>query len=82
MDIDWREDALCADNPDVQPDEWFRLGETRTYDRKHLEMLRSVCRVCPVQAQCLEWAIEHEPDWGVWAGTTPTDRAKLRRGAA
>jgi hypothetical protein len=35
------------------------------------------CRTCPVLEQCFEFAVEHET-YGVWAGTTELDRARLR----
>jgi WhiB family redox-sensing transcriptional regulator len=38
---------------------------------------RKICAGCVVRTECLEWAIKHE-DWGMWGGTTPGERAKLR----
>jgi WhiB family redox-sensing transcriptional regulator len=39
---------------------------------------RKICSGCVVRQECLEWAIKHE-DHGMWGGTTPTERKKLRR---
>ena len=37
----------------------------------------AVCRSCPVQAQCLDHAIEHREIRGVWGATTPNQRRRL-----
>jgi urate oxidase len=38
-----------------------------------------MCYTCPVRIDCLEYATEHEKDWGVWAGVTARVRLTLRR---
>lgn len=40
---------------------------------------RRMCVNCPVRLDCLEYATEHEKDWGVWAGLTARVRLTLRR---
>lgn len=40
---------------------------------------RQLCINCPVRLDCLEYATEHEKDWGVWAGVTARVRLTLRR---
>lgn len=40
---------------------------------------RQICAGCPVAAPCLEWAVAHPNEQGVWAGTTDNERRKLRR---
>lgn len=40
---------------------------------------RRTCYTCPVRIDCLEYATEHEKDWGVWAGVTARVRLTLRR---
>lgn len=39
-----------------------------------------MCMTCPVNAECLEYAVKHEA-WGYWAGTTPTHRRRIRKEA-
>lgn len=42
---------------------------------------RLVCGGCPVQRQCLAWALDHD-ELGVWAGTTENQRRTMKRQAA
>lgn len=39
--------------------------------------VREACGHCPFVAECLQWAVHHE-DTGVWGGTSPNVRRKLR----
>ncbi len=44
-----------------------------------LEPARRVCRRCPVQVPCLEYALAFDVSLdGVWAGTSKADSARLR----
>lgn len=38
----------------------------------------SICRRCPVRDACLDWAMRAEESHGIWGGTTPRDRARIR----
>ena len=67
---DWTEDAACAGWE--WPDEFYQPRGIGT------KQLRSLCNACPVNLECLKWAIEHEP-WGYWAGTDEAMRDALRR---
>jgi WhiB family redox-sensing transcriptional regulator len=45
---------------------------------------RAVCRACPVQSECLNYALTLEDSgvWfvtGIWGGTGQKDRMRLRR---
>jgi WhiB family redox-sensing transcriptional regulator len=37
---------------------------------------KAVCRLCPVQAECLQYALDNPVD-GVWGGTTVRERRAL-----
>lgn len=68
----WRDKAACLDHPA----EWFTdpaPGDTRR--------AIGVCNSCPVKQPCLDTALTIEPsaDLGIWGGTTPTSRQRLRR---
>ncbi len=40
---------------------------------------KALCAVCPVQIDCLEWALRHREEHGVWGGTDEDERRALRR---
>ena len=40
--------------------------------------VRELCRNCPVRTECLEHALHHER-FGVWGGSTESEREVLRR---
>lgn len=37
-----------------------------------------ICKACPIQEECLAWALRHEGH-GIWGGETPNARKKMRR---
>jgi len=41
-----------------------------------------ICAGCPVQVECLEWALTARAQFGVWGGTTEQDRRRLVRRSA
>lgn len=71
----WRERAICRGLPLVV---FFRDGAGATYDAA-----RAICQRCPVAAECLAYAMQHETDQrsrhGVWGGKSPRQRWHLAR---
>ena len=39
----------------------------------------SICATCPVRAQCLDDALRNREIYGIWGGTTPEQRRRIRR---
>ena len=78
--LPWMEQALCT--PDVGdlffPDE--KDGSKAAQAKRVCRGIKGKTDPCPVLAQCLEYGLSE--NHGIWGGTTPRDRAKLRRGAA
>lgn len=71
-DVDsWRRQALCAGHPDRGA--WF------SEDREDMKRAKAVCRACPVRDECLAFAVTTGPHHGIWGGTTPYERRRLRR---
>lgn len=66
----WRDDALCRQ---VDPEVWFpeKGGDNGA-------AAKTVCAVCPVAAECLEFAVVTWQRSGVWGGKTYRDLAKIR----
>ena len=47
--------------------------------RGNYDYARSICAICPVQRDCLEWAIGAGEDQGLWGGKSPDQRRRLAR---
>jgi WhiB family redox-sensing transcriptional regulator len=49
-----------------------------------VEVARRICATCPVKEQCLEHALAHRIDHGVWGGASERERRRIlkRRRAA
>ena len=70
----WMADGLCAQ---TDPEIFFPPDEP---GRRHsAEPARRICRNCPVQAECLDFALNQENLYGIWGATTPNQRTRLRR---
>ncbi len=74
-DYHWRNDALCRD---TDPDLFFPVGTTGNA-LVQIEQAKAVCRQCPAQEPCLEFALSTNQDSGIWGGTSEEERRKLRR---
>jgi hypothetical protein len=63
---------------DDQDHEW-KVGDWVTCETETgFHRAINICRVCPVQEPCLQWALEHH-ETGIWGGTTERRRQELRR---
>ena len=69
----WMDEAVCAQ---TDPEEFFPTVGISAAAAKQ------VCRSCPVQADCLDYAVTHGERFGIWGGLTERERRRLRRGAA
>ena len=66
----WRDEALCAQ---VDPEIFFaEKGGTPAPARR-------VCAACPVQAECLAYAVADDSLHGIWGGLTERERRKVRQ---
>jgi len=69
-DVRWQGGALCAQ---VDPEMWFpEKGETGRY-------AKAICRLCPVRAACLDYAMEHDLWFGIYGGLHASERRELAR---
>lgn len=75
---DWMDEARCAE---IGTDLFFpEPGGDKG------ESAKSICRRCPVRAQCLQYAMEWEDgsdrmSFGVYGGLTAKERRRLRETA-
>jgi WhiB family transcriptional regulator, redox-sensing transcriptional regulator len=71
----WRTRAACREE---DPDLFFPIGSSGPA-LVQAEDAKAVCRACPVQEQCLEWALEKGQDAGVWGGMDENERRATKR---
>ena len=72
-----------------QPDSWYDLAACKGAnpdmffpdrgDNETVIAAKAVCARCPVRAECLNHALEHNELRGIWGGTTGRDRRRIRR---
>lgn len=77
----WQTRGACRDkDPELffPPDEGQGLDEAAAV-QEQVAAARQVCRLCPVQRECLAWALDSGQDHGIWAATTPGERRLMRR---
>lgn len=68
----WQNQAACAGmNPDLFFPDAGGAGA---------KAAKAICHVCPVEAECLQYALDNDERHGIFGGTTPRERQRLRRG--
>jgi WhiB family redox-sensing transcriptional regulator len=73
---DWRDRAACRVDLGVDPELFFPPNGART----DLESpAKEACNACPVQSDCLEWALESRQRFGIWGGKTRHERRRIAR---
>ena len=73
MDLwDWQSQAACRD---VNPELFFSPESERGVRKRAREMVaKSLCGTCPVQPECRQLALSVGEPYGVWGGTTESER--------
>lgn len=66
----WVADAVC---PQADAELFFPDPGLKATGAK------AVCAECPVQAECLEFALRNGERHGVWGGLSERERSKLKR---
>lgn len=62
-------EALCAQvDPELFHPEW---GEPACEARR-------ICGLCPARVECLRYALDNGERHGIWGGTTPDERRRIR----
>ena len=70
MDAEWMSSGKCRELP---PDLFFPS------DGVGVEVARAICADCPVRQPCLEYALVHRIDHGVWGGASERERRRIAR---
>ncbi len=71
----WRSAGACLT---ADPDLFFPISSAGLSEQQ-VARAKAVCAGCVVRRECLEFALDHAPVYGIWGGTTPADRQRDRR---
>ena len=71
----WRDFAACVEQ-DLNL--FFPISTVGAAAARQVEAAKEVCRACPVQQSCLEWALDVGPEFGIFGGRTEVERRRLR----
>ena len=71
---EWRESGACAT---ADPELFFPIA-TGGVAVRQAEQARRICAGCRVRRQCLQFAIDFGEAHGIWGGTTPEERQRVR----
>lgn len=72
---DWRSAARCAA---YDSSLFFPVGVTGDAEIQ-IRNAKAVCGVCPVEDQCLEFAVRTNQEYGIWGGKDEDERRAIRR---
>ena len=67
----WRLQARCADKPTGT---FFPDDSQRDHART---VIAAYCARCPVESECLDYALRLRIDFGIYGGTTPPQRRRI-----
>lgn len=71
---DWRRQAACVNR---DPDLFYPVGQGPDA-LNNTDKAKAVCSGCPVQAACLQYAIETGEEHGIWGGLDEMERRAMR----
>ncbi|MBC3191680.1 WhiB family transcriptional regulator [Pseudonocardia sp. C8] len=77
--MDWRDEARCRT---ADPELFFPEPGRGQQTRRQVARAVAICHTCPVRTPCLEWAIRHREQFGVWGGVTARARRAMGPGHA
>jgi WhiB family transcriptional regulator, redox-sensing transcriptional regulator len=66
--VEWMSDGLCRRYP---PETFFPADRAGVCDAQQ------ICAECPVSDACLEYALAHHIDHGIWGGMSERGRKRL-----
>ncbi len=73
----WMARAACAG---MHPETFHpHGGRGRPLDLDVINAALAICARCPVRTECLEHAITHREDHGIWGGMTARQRLRIAR---
>lgn len=70
MNTSWKNYGSCRG---LNPGIFYPSSE------EEARVAKAICRQCPVQGECLSYALRNQERDGVWGGATERDRRKMIR---
>ncbi len=70
MNLSWRQRGACQV---LDPEIFYPPVEEEADDA------RAICEACPVQDECLEFALGNREAEGIWGGATSRERRRMIR---
>ena len=68
VELTWMQEGHCR---------WYAPGAFFPSDGVGVGAARAICAECPVQAMCLEYALDNHIDHGVWGGCSERERRRI-----
>jgi len=65
---EWRAKAACKGMTDL----FFPAKQ------EDVDAPKAICHTCPVERQCLAWALAHGEKFGIWGGVSERGRRRMR----
>lgn len=62
---EWMKQGVCTD-PTIDPDWFFPATEHNKHGEVQIAL--NMCKQCPVRINCLQYAIDSWPVYGIWGG--------------
>lgn len=75
---DWKKRAKCNNDPDIDPDFFFPDAEGGV-NQETAKAIEDYCEGCPVQEECLAYALIRNDKFGYWGGKSRNQRDYIRR---
>jgi WhiB family redox-sensing transcriptional regulator len=61
----------CEDHPELFYPEDYSDPEIRSASTK---AAKALCNTCPIKKECFEYALETNQEFGIWGGTSASER--------
>lgn len=79
-DVSWRATASCRGLADLffPVRRGSSLSAAHRYDDE-VAIAKLICSGCPARMPCLEYALVHREESGIWGGTDEDERRRLQK---
>jgi len=72
---EWWRAAACRD---AEPELFFPISAAAASNPR-VRRAKHICAPCPVRSQCLNYALDHRQEQGIWGGLTEEERRRIPR---